>query len=232
MFSPGESHAQRTLAGYVGSQRVRRDWVTNTSTSSLFTALSRLHWDFLFPYWLILNSLWLSQGQESWLTQPWALQTWGLDPLLATSCPCPLFLSRASLPNKQSTQDSRTRQFPRISSYLPPLSQPTASLLVSWVCTPGEGIKSCSSGSFSFKIQPGKAESSSFRMEEIKMKVFETQKAEVKSSAFQWSTQGAWLRWGENNGLHFIENLVTEPERLSDLLKSFRERTDKRQNCH
>ena len=24
----------------------------------------------------------------------------------------------------------------------------------------------------------------------------ETQKAEVKSSAFQWSTQGAWLRMG------------------------------------
>lgn len=35
-----------------------------------------------------------------------------------------------------------------------------------------------------------------------------------------------------NNGLQFIENLVTEPERLSDLLKSFRDRTGKRQNCH
>lgn len=47
-----------------------------------------------------------------------------------------------------------------------------------------------------FKTQPGRAELSSFRTEGTKMKVFEAQKTEVKSSAFLQSTQGAWLRRG------------------------------------
>ena len=32
-FLPAESHEQRSLVGYMGSQSIRRDWVTNTHTA-------------------------------------------------------------------------------------------------------------------------------------------------------------------------------------------------------